>query len=161
MSKYRSWFWQIKEMGQGPDYVFIARFAKSDAERLAAMVHQNLPSSYVYNSDFVYSNRCRDCNVYASYLDRHTFDRLTEMKKRKKQENIYYSGEIEVCDRQFRIENVLIGGMYDETDLVIAIAKAPDLTLQEWIVAYSGYSWGEVNRGSNAAELLTYLQYED
>jgi hypothetical protein len=161
MSKHRSWFWQIEEMGQGPDYVFIATFAESDAERLAAIAHRHLPSSYVYNSDFIHSERCRDCKVYASYLDRHTYDRLTQMKKSRKQENIYYSGEIEVCDRQFYIENVLAGGMYDETDLVIALAKAPDLTLQEWIVAYNGYSWGEIMRGLNAAELLAYLQCEE
>jgi hypothetical protein len=161
MSKKRDWFWQIKEMGQGPDYVFIATFDPSDAKHLAEVVDYHLPSGFVHNQDFINSDRRSSCIIYKDYLDQHTYDRLVAMKEDGEQKNIWYNSEIEVCNHQFMIENVLAGGMYGETELMIALAKSPDLTLQEWKVAYSGYSWGEVACGTSAASLLDYLHYEE
>jgi hypothetical protein len=159
MSKKRDWFWQIQEMGQGPDYVFIATFDPSDAELLAEMVDHHLPPGFVHNQNFINSERRSSCVIYKNYLDQHTHERLVAMRKSGEQENIWYNGEIEVCNHQLIIENVLAGGIYGETKLVIAIAQSPDLRLQEWKVAYSGYSWGEVACGTSAASLLDYLQY--
>ncbi len=161
MIKARDWFWKIKEIGQGPDYIFIATFDPSDAERLAKTVCQHLPPGFVRNENFINLHKRGSCLIYESYLDQHTHDRLTAMPDSAKRENIWYNGEIEVRDNQLIIENILAGGMYGETELIIAIAQSPDLTMQEWKVAYSGYAWGKVAGGTSAASLLDYLEYNN
>lgn len=156
----REWFWQIEELRQGPDYVFLATFAPHQAQRLAQLVRQHVPPGFVPNTNFINPQRRDPCMVYASYLDQHTHERLVAMRANQTVENVYYSGEIEVRDHQLVIANILAGGPYGETPLLIALAQAPDLTLQEWVVGYNGYAWGEVARGNNAASLLTYLHAE-
>jgi hypothetical protein len=160
MSKQRNWFWQIEEMGNGPDYFFCATFDKSDTEHLAALVRQHLPSIYVQNTEQVFPGKahCSGCTVYESYCDQHTYDRALQMKQSGRQESIYYYAEIQVCDHQLCIDHVLSGGIYDDTALVIALAQSSDLTLNEWTIGYKGYSSGEVARGTSALSLLAYLQ---
>ena len=161
MSKQRSWFWQIEEIGNGPNYFFYATFDKSDAERLPILVRQHLPSIYVYTEEGFFPGNAHfsDCVVYERYCDQHTYDRALQMKKSGIQESIYYYAEIQVCDHQLFIDHVLSGGIYDDTALVIALAQSPDLTLNEWKVGYNGYSWGEVARGASSLSLLAYLQF--
>lgn len=161
MGKMRSWFWEIEAQGQGPDCIFTARFNQSEAELLMTIVQQNLPSSYLANTELFRVSRPRNCAIYASYLDRHTHSRFAEMAAMGQRDNIYYGGEIQICDHTISIENSLSVGLYDETGLLIAIAQTAGLTMSEWSVAYSGYSWGKVARGSSAIELLAYLQDSD
>ena len=160
MNKQRSWFWQIKEMGNGPDYFFCATFDKSDAERLAVLVRHHLPSIYVHDAERVFSGNAHfsDCVVCEHYCDQHTYNRALQMKKIGIQQNIYYFADIQVCDHQLAIYHGLSGGMYDDTTLVIALAQSPDLTLNEWKLGYNGYSLCEVARGTNALSLFAYLQ---
>ena len=59
-------------------------------------MQQNLPPSYVHNTDFILPVHRGDCVVYESYLDQHTHSRLIKMEETGKKENIYNNGEIEV-----------------------------------------------------------------
>ena len=47
-----------------------------------------------------------------------------------------------------------------ETELIVMLARAPELILTTWEIGYSGdgYSGGQVAAGANAAELLIYLE---
>ncbi len=161
MIKSREWFWQIQEMGQGPDFVFIATFAPSDVEQLAAVVRNNLPHGFIRNQDFMDSHSRGESKVYDSYLDQHTHNRLVSMQAHGAQESIWYYGHIEVRDHQLMVQEILAGGMYGGTSLIIAVAQSPNVMMQSWKVAYDGYSWGEVAQGTSASSLLDYLQFSD
>jgi len=156
----RDWFWQIREIGQGPDFVFSATFDESDAERLARVVRQHMPPTFVHNTDFIDADRRGRSARYTSYLDQHTHARQVELRDSATQASIWYYGEIEVGDHQLIVNIVLLGSGYGETALIAAVAQSPDVTLQTWQVAYSGYAWGEVARGTSAASLLEYLQFD-
>jgi hypothetical protein len=161
MIKSREWFWQIQDMGQGPDFVFIATFVSSDADRLAAVVRDNLSPGFVDNKDFIDSPRRSDSRIYDNYVDQHTHNRFVSRQEHGEQESIWYYGEIEVRDHQLMIQEVLAGGIYGGTSLIIAVSQSPNLMMKEWKVAYNGYSWGEVAQGSSALSLLDYLQFSD
>lgn len=159
MRRQRDWFWRIKAIGQGPDYVFIATFAQANAENLAKLVQRHLPHGHVYEEDSV--NHQYKCERYASYIDTYTHKRLMDMRENGKRENFYYYGEITVCDHNLTIQHVLSGGAYGGTDLILALAQSTELTLHEWKVAYNGYSWGEVAKGTTSEELIDYLYWQE
>jgi hypothetical protein len=163
MMKNREWFWEIEEMKKGPDFVFLATFAPSDAEKLARLVADHLPSGFIENKEFSQFQNAGDVKVYHSYLDEHTYHRLIEMQETGNKENIWYYGEIEIRDHVLTIQQVLAGGMYKETPLIVALAQACNLTWQEWRIIYGDSSWGwsEAARGNDASSLLDYLHYSD
>ena len=155
MSKRRDWFWEIRAMGQGPDFHFLAEFEPSDAERLAAIVREQLPSGYRRNDDLDHLRGAS--GFYDCYIDQHTLDRLSLMRESGVEESIWYHGEVEVRDNQFFANIFLTGSGYGETDLIAALTQSSELSLRYWRVAYGGYSWAEVASGTTAAELWNYL----
>ena len=156
-SMKRTWHWQIDEIEEGPDYVFLASCASADAERLHAFVHKHLPDAYVENPSQRPKHRA-DAKLYSSYLDRSTQRRLHEMDQTGSRESIWHHGEIEVFDQHVSIKHMSAGGMFDDTDLVLRLAEARSLTMLSWIVGYSGYEWAEVARGASGFELATYIR---
>lgn len=160
MTKNREWFWEIEAMKKGPDFVFVATFSPSDTEKLARLVEDYLPAGFIKNEELSQFQNAGDAKVYHSYLDEHTYHRLIEMQETGNQENIWYYGEIEVRDHVLTIQQVLAGGMYKETSLILALAQASHLTWQAWKVIYGDASWGwnEAAQGHDASSLLAYLQ---
>ncbi|MEM9906310.1 MAG: hypothetical protein AAF921_14930 [Cyanobacteria bacterium P01_D01_bin.44] len=155
----REWFWEIKALRQGPDYYFCATFGLTDAAKLAAMVCQQLPAGFVRNTRFIETDRQQTYEIYDHYLDENTYGKWVEMENGGEPCNIWLSGSIEVCGYELFISNTLAGGGYGETDLIVAIAQASDLTLRQWRVSYGGdgYAGGEAAHGDSAAGLLEYL----
>lgn len=162
MPKFRDWFWQLEESGKGPDHFFSAAFDPNEAEVLANLVRQYLPSGFVSNNDFVEDHWRTDCQCYKSYRDQHTHDGLVAMRANGQQNNIYISSSIDICDHKLSIENMYARHEPDETEFLIAVVQSAGLTLQEWIVfaGGDGYNSVEVARGLNALSFLEYLQYE-
>ena len=68
-----------------------------------------------------------------------------------------------VCDNRLRIEQVLGGRSSTEveTDFILRLVRSKELTLHQWKIAYSGYSWGEVAQGTSTEELIDYLHLKD
>lgn len=164
MSEFRNWFWEIKETGQGPDYVFLASFDSADAARLADLVHEHPLPGFQCDID-AKAQSYRDCKIYDVYCDEHTYGRLKAMRATGEQKNIWYYTNIEVCDNKFSIERVLAGSVdtlqpQTETNLILMLVQSPQLTLVEWRIAYTGYSSGLINSGTSSAELLAYLTAE-
>jgi hypothetical protein len=155
MSRKR-WHWQIDELGQGPDYVFKMEFAPP-AETLHALVARQLPRSYVTNDLAPRPPRFGHAASYSAYVDRNTYAQLRAMQISGVQKSLWFHGRIEVVDHRIIIRHVLAGGMYDETELILSLARSPELTLTSWQIAYAGYEWGDVAAGASAAELLEYL----
>lgn len=156
----RDWFWKIEEIRQGPDYIFIATFAEEDAENLARLVQQHLPPNFVEDNQSIKPEWRGNSHHYHLYLDRHTYQRLQTMRENNTQENIWYYAEIEVCDHELKLSNILAAGNYGETPLLAALASSSELTLKNWKVVYAGYTVGDVASGSSASSLREYLQLD-
>ena len=149
----RRWHWQIDELEAGPDYVLRMEFAPADAPMLHALVRDHLPSQYVQNDVTPRPRRYESATSYAGYVDKNTYELM-----QAKHPHIWLYGEIEVIDHRMMVRHVLAGGMYDETALVVTLARCPSLTLTSWLVAFAGYEWGVVASGSTAAGLLEDLE---
>lgn len=159
MRQSREWFWEIEQAGQGPDYIFTARFAAGEAEHLAGVVRAHLPPNFAPTPDFFDAQRRAAHTLYTHYLDQHTYDRLVAQQASASRENIWYYGEIEVCDHELTVRNILAGGRYGETGFILAVIQSAGLTVQAWQVAYGGdMGGGEIAQGSDAASLVAYLQ---
>ncbi|MEO0457619.1 MAG: hypothetical protein AAF152_13715 [Cyanobacteria bacterium P01_A01_bin.114] len=155
----REWFWKIEQLRQGPDYYFCATFEPTDAVNLAAIVRQNLPASFVHNETFVDAHDQQKHVIYDAYLDKRAYDKLVAMEKGGEPQNIWFLGSIKVRDHELFVSHMLAGVEYGETDLIVAIAQSPNLTLRKWRVSYGGdgYASGEAASGASTTELLEYL----
>ncbi|MFY9227651.1 MAG: hypothetical protein WAQ98_33570 [Blastocatellia bacterium] len=159
MGELLHWRWALG--ANGPDAIFTAKFEPSDAEKLREVADKNLPSSYVkvkkgnYTSGFYDKSKC---SVYESYLDTHSYEELNN-RGWFENKNVWYYGQMEIFDNIFIIYNVLATTDYNETPLIVALAKDPKLTLREWEVMYYGvgYSSGTVASGTTAESLISYL----
>lgn len=154
---HKKWYWELTQKGVGPDYIFTAQFHIDDGVSLAQLVKRYLPAEYVVNTAKPPSPHAKKCGTYASFLDQHTHDRLLQQQATGTTENIYYSGEIDVCGAQFTIFHTLASGLYDETDMILALADDPALTLIFWSIDYSGDQRVFIKKGRSRNTLLAYL----
>lgn len=155
--RFRPWFWALAAGGHGPDWHFFATFG--DAARLAAAVSRHLPPDFVRDVDFAGDTRERPTS--RRYVDQHTHDRLTEMRAAGAIQPIWYSGEIEVDGANLAVRHFGSADLYDETSLLLALARSPDLALGAWQITWGGDFVGDVARGEGAAALLAYLDAGD
>ena len=154
----RRWHWRIDELEQGPDYVFMMEFMRADSMRLRELVEQHLPAQYVRNDLEPKPPRYANARSYSSYLDTDTYQKLRAIHASGIRQSIWFHGQIDVVDHVLHIRHVLAGGMYDETELISVLTRAPELTLVYWHVAYAGYEWGDVASGRSTKELFEYLK---
>lgn len=156
ISRFRPWFWALAAGGHGPDWHFFASFG--DAALLAAAVGRHLPPDFVRDVDFAAGAQE---SASRHYVDRHTHDRLTEMRAAGVTQPIWYSGEIVVDGPNLSVRHVLAADLYDETPLLLALASTPDLALGAWQISWGGDFVGDVARGEGAAALRAYLDAGD
>jgi hypothetical protein len=99
---------------------------------------------------------------YAQYVDRHTYEKL-QAQARGEDTPVWVAATIEVCDHTLSITNLLGGDDDGETALLIEIAQAANLTMQQWRVSYGGdgYAGGDVAQGNDPHSLLAYLNRAD
>jgi hypothetical protein len=164
----RDWFWQLATAGQGPDWFFGATFAPADATSLALRVHHQRLPGFVYQR--IADGPCRihtQPHAYDLYADAHNAAALANNIAGQEASNIWVYHVIEVCGPQLAIERGY-GGYPDshgatETNLLRALAQAPELTLVSWEVGYGGqgYPAGQIAAGATAAELLAYLEIDE
>lgn len=161
----RNWFWQLQATQHGPDWSFSATFVPTDAEQLAARIRQHPLAGLRHYR--VTNGPCRQhqhTSTYDLYADQANYAALVANFERDTPQNIWIYHTIEVCGPDLLIERGYSGypDLYDttETDLIVMLAQAPDLTLLRWEVGYSGdgYPAGSVATGTTAMELLAYLQ---
>lgn len=151
MNTSRPWFWSLKADGHGPDWIFHAVF--SDAEALAAAVREHMPGAFVRDVDF----RDAGAKGCVTYVDRHTHERLVQMRAAGEKAPIWYSGEISVEGATLLVRHVMSADLYDETALIVALAQRAGLGLGRWRVGYGGDFFGDVAQGEGAEGLLGYL----
>ncbi|MBX7221447.1 MAG: hypothetical protein K1Y36_15970 [Blastocatellia bacterium] len=153
----REWHWAIIERSQGPDYYFWARFSKDSAEALINLVGEHHPQSYRVNAKFGVSNR-RWRKRHLCLLDRYTFEKF-EAARWWESRHSYIYGVIEVCDNELSVDNVLPATSYEETEMLVAIARSPQVKWEGWKIMYGGdgYAGGCVAEGTNGEEFLAYL----
>lgn len=154
MTAPRPWFWELSAAGHGPDWHFFATF--DDAARLAAAVGRHLPPGFVRDVDFA-----GESPLTRRYVDRHTHRRLVEMRAAGVMQPIWYSGEIEVASAHLAVRHFGSADLYDETNLLLALARTPDLALGAWQISWGGDFAGDVARGEGGAALLVYLDAGD
>lgn len=161
----RNWFWQLQAAQHGPDWFFSATFAPTDATQLAARIRQHPLAGLRHYR--VTNGPCRQhqhTSTYDLYADQANYAALKANFESDTPQNIWIYHAIEVCGSDLRIERGYGGypDLYDvtETDLIVMLAHATDLTLLKWDVGYSGdgYPTGSVATGTTAIELLAYLQ---
>lgn len=163
----RHWFWQLAAASQGPDWLFAATFASPSATRLAELVRQQALTGFAHLR--VADQPCRyhpEPHAYDLYVDERNAAALAANLAGQASRNLWIYHTVEVCGPHLTIERGY-GGYPDshgatETDLIVALAQAPDLALQSWEIGYGGqgYPAGQVASGTAAAELLAYLQDE-
>ena len=161
MKRRRAWFWQIEEMRQGPDSYLVAKVKPAQAPLLADVVQHHLPEGFVWSTPFYVAHKPTTCSLYEVYMDGHTAEQMIENRKHNRLDDFWYYGCIEVIDNALCIEHILAPFTYDNTDVVVAIANAPALTLQTWSLGYKGYAVGEVASGTDATSLLRYLRAQE
>ena len=149
------WHWQIRALGQGPDYYFWATFRPDEADPLAALVAQHRPPDFLHH---LAARPPHHTIRYAQYVDRRTYEKLQAQAKGE-DIRVWLAATIEVCDHSLCVSNLLGGGDYGETPLLIKLAQTSELILQHWRVSYGGdgYTGGDVAHGDDADSLLTYL----
>jgi hypothetical protein len=153
------WYWQIQALGQGPDYYFWATFLPHEADPLAAFVARHHPPNFCHHRTARAPHRM---TCYAQYVDRHTYEKL-QAQARGEDIPVWVAATIEVCDHTLSITNLLGGDDDGETALLIEIAQAANLTMQQWRVSYGGdgYAGGDVAQGNESHSLLAYLNRAD
>ena len=142
--------------------MFLATFDACDAETLAELV-RHLPLPNFQTEADAKPSSSQICASHLSYIDEHTHERAEAARVAGEDASIWYYTHIEVCDCTLAIYRILSGSQHPaqpqtETQLIIALAQSPALTLVEWKVVYNGYSYGLVKSGASAEELLAYLQ---
>ncbi len=161
-----SWFWQLQADKLGPDWFFFAQFAPADAAALSAAVRRHAPPSFVYSQlrdDICRSHR--QPHSYELYSDPHSAPQLQANLAGTTPSNIWIYHLIECCGSDLTIERGYggyPGGAADqeETDLLIALARAPELTLLQWqvVAGGDGFASESVAQGTDGATLLAYLK---
>jgi len=160
-----AWFWQLQAKNLGPDWFFFAQFAPADAAALSAAVRRHAPPSYSYSrlrDDVCRSHR--QPHSYERYSDPHSAPRLQANLAGANPSNIWIYHFIECCGSDLTIERGYggyIGGTADqaETDLLVALARAAELTLVQWqvVAGGDGFASESVAQGADSTELLAYL----
>lgn len=150
----RPWFWALAQAGHGPDWHFFARF--EDAPGLATAVSRGLSDGFVRDVDFREPGGATPPHV-RRYVDRHTAERVLEMRATGRTAPVWYSGEVTVASGTLHLVHVLAGDLYDETPLLVALSADPTLGLGAWQVCYGGDFAGEVAAGQGEATLREYL----
>lgn len=148
MNKLRDWYWQIKALGQGPNLNFLADFDPSDAEQLIKIVGDN------WFPDFT----CR-----TEQTEQYKVWKTCEKYLLLAQDSQWFGTYIEVCDSNFSIQRILGGGTNNpesESRLLLQLAQTSNLTLKDWRINYTDYTFGHVAGGYDATSLVEYLHTE-
>lgn len=160
----RDWFWELQAARQGPDWYFFASFNPADAAPLAARVRLFPWVGFVYQPAAGLCARHRQHSAYELYIDQNNAGQLAANRQGDQPRNLWVYHAVEVCGSDLTLTRGY-GGYPDshgaaETELLAALAQAPDLTLSAWQVGYAGdgYPAGQVAAGATAAELLAYLR---
>jgi hypothetical protein len=165
VSNIHDWFWQLQAAGQGSDWFFVASFVEDDADCLTEYIkRQSLPDFTYYRVNNGPCRRHQHTATYDLYIDQGNYSRLLANFQNERPQNIWLYHAIEVCGHDLTITRGYGGypGLYGatETALIMALAKNPELVLQNWSVGYGGegYAGGSVATGTTAAGLIAYLR---
>lgn len=153
MSPY--WYRHLDAAGQGPDWRISATF--TEPEVLAALVRAHAPAEFVREAADQTGGAEQPAAV--SYLDAHSHASVAAAPHQNRW--VYHS--IAVRGGSLTVERGYGGypGQHGEaeTELLVALARHPRLTLVAWAIAYGGdgYPLVEAAGGRDAASLLAYL----
>jgi hypothetical protein len=157
------WFHELADQGKGPDWLFNAAFAPGSHSALAAAVRAHAPPgfSYYHATQGPCSIHFGSCD-YDLYIDTPHYQACVDQIEGRSGQNLYVYHSIQVCQDAFQLERGYGGtGQHGgaETELIRAIAQAPELSMASWSIMYGGatYQYERLADGTSSAALLAYL----
>jgi hypothetical protein len=158
------WFRELVAGGKGPDWMFNAAFAPGSSSGLAATVRAHAPIGFTY-----YQATQRPCSLhfkvcdYDLYVDTPHYQACVDQLEGRYSGNVYVYHTIQICGHEVQLVRGYGGGPDQhgdaETQVIRAIAQAPDVIITEWSIVYGGmtYPYERLIGGATAAGLLEYL----
>jgi hypothetical protein len=158
------WFRELESAGKGPDWVFNATFAPGSRHALAATLLGHAPVGFT-----AYHASQRPCSIhgtlcdYVEYIDTAHYQACVDQLEGRNTNNIYIFHTIQVCQNEFQLVRGYGGDPaqhgHAETQMIRAIAQAPELAMIGWSIVYGGvtYPYETLVSGATPAALLAYL----
>jgi hypothetical protein len=158
------WFHELSAGGKGPDWLFNATFAAGSRRALAAAVRAHAPAGFT-----AYHASQRPCPIhgvlcdYILYVDTPHYQTCIDQLEGRNTANIYVYHTIQICQNDVQLVRGYGGDPAQhgraETQMIRAIAQAPDLVMAAWSIVYGGvtYPYETLAGGATSAALLAYL----